>query len=87
MPNGGTLKVLVESVPNHNLLVTISDTGCGITKEDLPHVFDPFFTTKKDGTGLGLAIVHGIIKEHGGKINVSSRLGQETTFEISLPCK
>jgi len=82
MPNGGTLTVSTSFTRKRELLVSISDTGIGIPKENLPHLFDPFFTTKQDGTGLGLAIVHGIIKEHGGKIEVQSAANQGTCFNI-----
>ena len=67
-----------------SLLITISDTGSGIPKNQLAHVFDPFFTTKESGTGLGLSIVHGIITNHGGKVKVKSELKMGTTFEIFL---
>ncbi len=85
MHNGGTLTVStsLRSI-GHRLLIAVSDTGSGISKEQLPHIFDPFYTTKESGTGLGLSIVHGIIKEHDGEIEVSSEVGQETAFKISL---
>lgn len=78
-----------------SISITISDTGCGIPKENLDKIFDPFFSTKKigKGTGLGLAISLGIIKEHGGNINVESehRAPVEarswTKFTITLPVK
>lgn len=73
---------------NKYIIVEISDNGCGIEKEDLSHMFEPFFTTKKpgEGTGLGLSICYGIIKEHGGTIEVESE-GKDkgATFRISLP--
>lgn len=83
MPNGGTLTV---DLSHHASKVTISilDTGCGISKENLAHIFDPFFTTKESGTGLGLAIVHGIIHEHGGKISANCNQPRGTTFNIEL---
>ncbi|MFA4901269.1 MAG: ATP-binding protein [Desulfobaccales bacterium] len=64
-----------------------SDTGCGIPEENLGKIFDPFFTTKPPGkgTGLGLSICHGIILRLGGQIAVESRVGQGTTFTITLP--
>ncbi len=67
------------------LRITVQDDGSGIKPEDVPHVFDPFFTTKDYGTGLGLSVVHGIVQEHGGQIEVESRLSKGTTFHILLP--
>ena len=84
MPRGGVLTVSTSLTPGYCLLTTISDTGIGIPKENIPHIFDPFFTTKESGTGLGLAIVHGIIKEHKGKIEVTSHLGTGTEFRITF---
>lgn len=67
--------------------ISISDTGCGISEENLPNIFKRSYTTRKDkgGQGLGLAITYAIISEHGGKIEVSSEQGKGTTFTISLP--
>jgi PAS domain S-box-containing protein len=67
--------------------VAISDTGSGIAPENLNRIFEPFFTTKPigTGTGLGLSLSYGIIKKHGGRIEVASRLGEGTTFTIHLP--
>ena len=91
MPNGGSIyagisQINVHHLPheNYNIQITISDTGLGISKENLSHIFDPFFTTKESGTGLGLSIAHGIIKEHKGKIDVSSKINEGTTFTIYL---
>lgn len=67
-------------------LLTISDNGNGISKEDLGKIGTPFFTTKDTGTGLGLNVCYRIIKEHGGNIEVESQEGKGTTFVISLPC-
>lgn len=67
--------------------MVVSDTGHGIGPEIIDNIFDPFFSTKDitEGTGLGLAVVHGIIKGHKGGIQVLSRPGEGTTFEIFLP--
>jgi two-component system NtrC family sensor kinase len=74
-----------EPVPT--VEVWIIDTGCGIPKEDLQRIFDPFFTSKEvgKGTGLGLSVSHGIIRAHGGCIEVESTVGKGTTFCICLP--
>jgi signal transduction histidine kinase len=63
------------------------DTGCGIADEALAKVFDPFYTTKFLGRGLGLAVVQGIVRAHRGFINVFSRPGEGSTFEILFPCQ
>ena len=72
-----------------NVVVEIEDNGCGIPPEDLPRIFDPFFTTKPvgQGTGLGLSVSYGIIRDHGGSIEVDSAPGRGTTFRILLPVK
>ncbi len=69
------------------ILVSVSDTGCGIDNEDLPRIFDPFFTTKEvgKGTGLGLAIVYSIVTGHGGWVDVQSTKGEGSTFRVFLP--
>lgn len=70
-----------------DIRASFADDGPGIGTEDLGHIFDPFFTTKEvgRGTGLGLSICHGIIAEHGGRIDVESELGKGTTFIMELP--
>jgi len=72
---------------NKVVSITISDTGCGISKENLSHISDPFFTTKEPGkgTGLGLSIVYSILREHNGAIDFESELGKGTTVRIVLP--
>ena len=87
MTGGGELTVLTSVNTNlaPHLMISITDTGCGIKKEDLHHIFDPFFSKKEKGTGLGLAITEGIIKEHQGQIKVRSTVAVGTTFIIELP--
>ena len=76
-------------LPGHYLILSVSDTGCGMKKEIMERVFEPYFTTKKDGrtTGLGLAMVHGIVKSHGGDIMVSSLEGKGSVFRVFLPVR
>ncbi len=89
MPDGGTLRIELKEISEHEIQIKIIDTGVGIPDEVLPHVFEPFFTTKKEGkgTGLGLAVVYGIVERHGGKISVESKVNHGTTFTITLPKK
>src|SRR6185295_6907320 len=67
------------------LRLEVTDNGCGMTKEVQARIFDPYFTTKPTGRGLGLAAVQGIVRGHGGTINVTSAPGRGTRFEILLP--
>jgi PAS domain S-box-containing protein len=98
---GGVLEVRLERPPdggenatfdnpsglNNMLKLTVSDTGCGMDALTRERIFDPYFTTKGKGkgTGLGLSLVHGIVKNHGGMMNVHSVLGQGTTFDVYFP--
>ena len=68
-----------------NVIINISDTGCGISKDNLTKIYDLFYSTKDMGTGLGLAITHKIINDHLGMLEVESELEQGTTFTITLP--
>ncbi|HDH28105.1 MAG TPA: PAS domain S-box protein, partial [Euryarchaeota archaeon] len=86
MPNGGKL-IVKTSLEDRFAIVSFSDTGSGISEENLRHIFDPFFTTKEvgSGTGLGLSLAYGIVKVQGGDITVDSRLGTGTTFTVHMP--
>jgi signal transduction histidine kinase len=89
MPAGGTLVVraYVKRDARARIRVEVTDTGCGISPDDLPRIFDPFFTTKPPGhgTGLGLSISHSIVKDHGGEIWAESCAGSGTTLVVTLP--
>ncbi len=95
MPNGGNIKIIAcnEVIPEGSpgrksgkfIKITIMDEGPGISKDHLHRIFDPYFTTKSEGTGLGLATSYSIIKKHDGMIEVESRLGKGTTFNMYLP--
>jgi two-component system NtrC family sensor kinase len=88
MPNGGTLSISISDTKSRDFVaVEFSDTGSGIPEQTLKSIFDPFFTTKPDsrGTGLGLSVSLGIVKQHGGDIQVRSRVNEGTTFTVLLP--
>ena len=101
MPRGGTLTITTEVIELDDVfikvygygeigkyvLISVKDTGMGMDKETQRRIFQPFFTTKEvgKGTGLGLSIAYGIIKQHGGYINVESEPGKGATFRIYLP--
>ena len=101
MPGGGVLSIATSSVavyalkrerlpnlmPGTYALISVTDTGMGIQEDIKEHIFEPFFTTKEvgEGMGLGLSIAYGIVKHYNGLIDVSSRLGEGTTFEVYLP--
>jgi len=86
MPEGGELNVSTAMNGNpQRIVVTIKDTGSGISEEDMSRIFQPFYTSKKTGTGLGLSISYGIIKAHGGDIEIKSNHEKGTSFFIYLP--
>jgi len=83
----GTITVTTKSNENKSVEIGVTDTGSGISEENLNKIFTPFFSTKPHGkgTGLGLAICRGIIERLGGRISVTSDVGESTTFTIHLP--
>jgi two-component system cell cycle sensor histidine kinase/response regulator CckA len=100
MPQGGRLAIRTDNVvlaeeacahipearPGRFVRLSVVDTGVGMDEETLQHLFEPFFTTKgPEGTGLGLSVVYGIVAQHGGWVDVSTRLGQGSTFSVYLP--
>lgn len=99
--NGGNISVTLKEMvlereglpddshlePEKNIVFSVSDTGHGMAPDIQDKIFDPYFTTKEKGkgTGLGLAVVHGIVSEHGGRIEIFSEVGEGTTFHVYLP--
>ncbi len=84
----GTITIAAASSGKNKITISISDTGEGIDPASLEQIFEPFYTTKAvKGTGLGLSVSYGIIKNHNGKIEVNSELGNGTTFTLTLPLK
>jgi CheY-like chemotaxis protein len=82
----GGRDLAMDLTPGDYVKLEVSDTGSGITEGDQQKLFDPFFTTKFAGRGLGLAVVQGIVRTHGGGINVVSAPGEGTVFQVFLPC-
>lgn len=92
MPGGGRLKIVLREagkssspLRKKSVVVSFSDTGHGIKKENLARIFDFYYSTKDEGTGIGLAIVQQIVDEHQGRISVKSTVGKGTTFTVYLP--
>ena len=86
MTKGGRL-ILRSSHASEGIVVSVADTGGGIPEEKINRIFEPFYTTKKKGSGLGLMIVQRIVREHGGRIELESRVNKGTTFRIWLPLR
>ncbi len=84
MPDGGTLQMMAEN-SGTSVIVRVTDTGNGISREELPRIFEPFFTTKAKGSGLGLALCRKIIEELGGSIKVESTVGAGTSVIVTIP--
>lgn len=94
MPQGGTLNIVTKAVADDepqkvwsSLEIRIQDSGCGIPESNITKIFDPFFTTKETGKGLGLelSISYSIVQDHGGTLQVESKVDKGTTFIITLP--
>ncbi|NOZ09166.1 MAG: response regulator [FCB group bacterium] len=101
MPDGGKIEIRSDTItvadddslqrqgikPGRYILLSISDTGIGIQKEDLSRIFDPYFTTRKigEGSGLGLSAVYGLIRQHGGYLTCDSKPNKKTTFKLFFP--
>ena len=84
IPNQGAIDITLVRDADQ-ALITVKDTGKGISPDSLPKIFRPFFTTRREGTGLGLSLAKGIVQSHGGHIDATSALGQGTQFHIHLP--
>jgi signal transduction histidine kinase len=84
MPQGGILSIKTH-VHDSEVLLSVTDVGVGIEEENISKIFEPYWTTKATGSGLGLTLVYKIIKEHKGEIAVKSKVGEGTSFIISLP--
>ena len=85
MEDGGTLKVILSIAGNNRVKITFSDTGCGMSPEQVEQLFEPFSKSTTGGTGLGLSIVYQIVRDHSGTINVSSKKNKGTDITMYLP--
>jgi signal transduction histidine kinase len=83
---GRSGEVLVETRShNGSVEISVSDTGCGVPDDEMEKILQPFYSTKETGTGLGLAISSRIVEAHKGKLHISSRVGEGSTFVIEIP--
>jgi signal transduction histidine kinase len=88
LEGGGQIDIALKELDQDKVQISISDNGRGIPEEHLQRIFEPFFTTKKEyGTGLGLSITYGIIEKLGGSIGVKSKVGDGTSFIVTLPVR
>ena len=88
MPDGGSLHLSAfQDKTTREVIISVADTGPGISPEHLPRIFEPFYTTKKEGygVGLGLSTVYGIMQDHKGRVDVDSTPGKGTTFRLVFP--
>jgi len=85
MGKDGVLHIITQQKNGNRLEVTISDTGKGISEDDMKSIYNPFFSSKLSGAGMGLTIAHKIVKDHQGAIKVKSKIGEGTTFAVELP--
>jgi signal transduction histidine kinase len=86
MGDGGELGVTAcKDNVSDVLSISITDTGCGISKENLDKILEPFFTTKKNGTGLGLGLAYQTIRSHRGSVKINSKPGEGTSVDIKIP--
>jgi signal transduction histidine kinase len=86
LESGGEMRIATARRERERMVeLVVADTGHGIAPDDLGRIFDPFFTTKQTGTGLGLSLTHGIVREHGGTIDVESSPGRGTRFVLTFP--
>jgi signal transduction histidine kinase len=86
---GGTVKVAAHKQNNHSVVITVNDTGIGISDQELPRIFERFYrcdpSRSKAGIGLGLSFARAVARAHGGDITVTSRPDQGSTFTVTLP--
>jgi signal transduction histidine kinase len=84
---GGELSVASKTIEDGQLLISVSDTGCGLPADQPESIFKPFFTTKAQGTGLGLSISRRIVESHGGRLWATAKTDRGTIFQFTLPSK